>query len=90
MDKEALKRGRVLIVEDDAAIRELVRDQLSVADFTTDEVADGRAALERARAEEYQLIILDLMLPHLDVETVFIAGQPARGPRAKVTDWSRR
>ncbi|MEP7304729.1 MAG: response regulator transcription factor [Acidobacteriota bacterium] len=66
MSIEARRRGRVLIVEDDPAIRELVSDQLSVADFAIDEVADGRDALERARAEEYLLIILDVMLPHLD------------------------
>jgi DNA-binding response OmpR family regulator len=58
--------GRALIVEDDAAIRELVRDQLNVAGFAIDEVVDGLDALQRARTETYRLIILDLMLPHLD------------------------
>jgi CheY-like chemotaxis protein len=57
---------RVLLVEDDAAIRELVRDQLALAGFVTDQRADGREALERARVATYQLIILDLMLPGLD------------------------
>ncbi len=57
---------RVLLVEDDAAICELVRDQLALAGFVTDQRADGREALERARVETYQLIILDLMLPGLD------------------------
>jgi DNA-binding response OmpR family regulator len=64
--KEAPRGGRVLIVEDDAAIRELICDHLTLAGFTTDEVADGRDALQRARTASYRLIILDLMLPHLD------------------------
>ncbi len=61
---------RVLLVEDDAAIRELVRDQLALAGFVVDQRADGREALERARVETYQLIVLDLMLPGLDGVTL--------------------
>jgi DNA-binding response OmpR family regulator len=70
MNREARQGGRVLIVEDDAAIRELVRDHLRQAGYAVDEVADGRDALERARAEPYHLIVLDLMLPHLDGVTL--------------------
>lgn len=66
MGQEAPTRGRVLIVEDDDGIRALLRDQLSAADFAIDDVADGGDALRRARAEEYRLIILDVMLPQLD------------------------
>ena len=40
--KEAPRGGRVLIVEDDAAIRGLVCDHLTLAGFAIDEVADGR------------------------------------------------
>ncbi len=66
MSKDAPRGGRVLIVEDDSAIRELVCDHLKLAGFTVEEIADGLDALQRARAETYRLIILDLMLPHLD------------------------
>ncbi|HET9830396.1 MAG TPA: response regulator transcription factor [Vicinamibacterales bacterium] len=69
MSNEA-SRGRVLIVEDDPAIRELVRDHLSLAGFATDEVGDGRDALQRVRNEPYRLIILDLMLPNFDGVTL--------------------
>ena len=70
MSREAPRGGRILIVEDDAAIRELVRDELSLAGFVVDEVADGRDALQRARTEPYDLLVLDLMLPHLDGVTL--------------------
>jgi len=63
-------RRRVLAVEDDPAIRELMRMHLVLAGLQVEEVADGREALERARAEVFDLIVLDLMLPTLDGITV--------------------
>jgi DNA-binding response OmpR family regulator len=63
-------RRRVLAVEDDPAIRELMRMHLVLAGLQVEEVADGREALDRARAEVFDLIVLDLMLPTLDGITV--------------------
>jgi DNA-binding response OmpR family regulator len=63
-------RRRVLAVEDDGAIRELMRIHLSLAGLHVEEAADGREALERARAEPFDLIVLDIMLPTLDGITV--------------------
>jgi len=62
--------GRVLVVEDDAAIRELLRLHLSLAGFEIAEVADGRIALERARAATFDVIVLDVMLPGIDGVTL--------------------
>jgi DNA-binding response OmpR family regulator len=59
-------RRRVLIVEDEAPIRELIRLHLSLAGFDVDETGDGRNGLERALKEAFSLIILDLMVPALD------------------------
>src|SRR5258705_9616836 len=59
-------RRRLLVVEDEAAIRELLRLHLSLAGFDIEEIADGTAALERARTERFDLIVLDVMLPGLD------------------------
>ena len=44
---------RVLLVEDEAAIRELLRLHLSLAGFDIEEVGDGRTALERVRASRF-------------------------------------
>src|SRR5690349_6339482 len=60
------RRRRILVVEDEGSIRELLRLHLSLAGFEVDEVGDGAAALDRARAERFDLIVLDLMLPGLD------------------------
>ncbi len=61
---------RALIVEDEASIREIVRFHLSLAGFETEEVADGRAALDRVRADRFDLIVLDVMLPGVDGVTL--------------------
>ena len=64
------KPRRALIVEDEAAIREIVRFHLSLAGFDTEEVADGRAALDRVRADRFDLVVLDVMLPGVDGVTI--------------------
>ena len=61
---------RVLIVEDEAPIRELMRLHLGLAGFDVAECGTGTAGLERARAETFDLILLDVMLPGLDGITV--------------------
>jgi two-component system alkaline phosphatase synthesis response regulator PhoP len=77
-----LRRRRILIVEDEGAIRELLRLHLSLAGYDIDEIADGTAALERARADRFDLIVLDLMLPGLDGITLCRA---IRGQGANIT-----
>ena len=62
----ATPRRRILVVEDESAIRELLRLHLSLAGFEIEEIGDGAAALERTRSSRFDLIVLDLMLPGLD------------------------
>ena len=73
---------RALIVEDEASIREIVRLHLSLAGFETEEVADGRAALERLRTDRFDLVVLDVMLPGVDGVTVCRAVR-AGGPNER-------
>jgi DNA-binding response OmpR family regulator len=63
-------RRRALIVEDEAPIRELMRLHLGLAGYDAVECGTGTLALERARAERFDLILLDVMLPGLDGITV--------------------
>jgi DNA-binding response OmpR family regulator len=63
-------RPRVLIVEDEVPIRELLRLHLDLAGFDVEEVGDGRAALNLARTSVFALLILDVMLPGLDGVTL--------------------
>jgi DNA-binding response OmpR family regulator len=57
---------RVLVVEDEVNIRELVCLHLRHEGYACDDVGDGKTALERTRSERYDLLVLDLMLPGLD------------------------
>jgi DNA-binding response OmpR family regulator len=57
---------RVLVVEDDPAIRELISLHLKLEGFGVVPSADGAEALRLARAERFDLIVLDIMLPGLD------------------------
>ncbi len=54
---------RILVVEDEASLAETVRYNLEREGFAVTVAADGRAALERFRAEAPALVVLDLMLP---------------------------
>jgi DNA-binding response OmpR family regulator len=58
--------GRILIVDDETAIRLICRLNLQNAGFDTLEAGDGESALALARAERPDLILLDIMLPEVD------------------------
>jgi DNA-binding response OmpR family regulator len=57
---------RVLVVEDEPNIRELVCLHLRHEGYTCEPEPDGTAALKRAEAEPFDLMVLDVMLPGLD------------------------
>ena len=54
---------RILIVEDETKIRQFLRRGLTEKGYAVAEAADGEAGLHLAGSEEYDLIILDVMLP---------------------------
>src|SRR5580692_11088232 len=57
---------RVLVVEDEPNIRELVCLHLGLEGYACDGVGDGREALTRAEAQRFDLMVLDVMIPGLD------------------------
>lgn len=69
---------KLLLVEDDQRLAEVVRRGLEEKGYEVECVGDGQAALEAGRANEYALVILDLMLPKLSGEEV-LAGLRAAG-----------
>jgi two-component system OmpR family response regulator len=75
---------RILIVDDDPAIREVVRFALSRAGFETLEAADGAAGLAAARAALPDLVVLDVMLPEMDGTEMCRALRASGGPAATV------
>lgn len=63
--------ARILVVDDEPQIVEIVRDNLTHAGFTVEVAYDGLDALEHARANPPDLVILDLMLPSITGWEVF-------------------
>ena len=57
---------RILIIEDEESIAELERDYLELSNFEVEVANDGQLGLDKALGEEFDLIILDLMLPGVD------------------------
>ena len=66
MDADVSPKGSVLVVEDEANIRELVCLHLGLERFRCVQAAAGDAGLNLAREQRFDLVILDLMLPGLD------------------------
>ncbi|HWL12057.1 MAG TPA: response regulator transcription factor [Ureibacillus sp.] len=58
--------AKLLVVDDDSHIRELIRIILSKEGLSIVEAADGKAALELLETEKIDLIILDIMMPNMD------------------------
>ena len=64
--QEGIVLKKILIIEDDKSIAEIERDFLEISGFKTFIVADGMEGLKHASSGEYDLILLDLMLPNID------------------------
>ncbi|MDP1569883.1 MAG: response regulator [Vicinamibacterales bacterium] len=59
-------RPRVLVVDDESSIRELLAKTLALAEYDVETAPDGRSAIERMRMHSYDLLIADLKMPGLD------------------------
>ena len=59
-------RKRVLVVDDEASIRDLLSKTLALAEYDVDTAPDGTSALDRMRAFTYDLLIADLKMPGMD------------------------
>ena len=57
---------RILLVDDEERIRDMIKEYTSLEGYDIDEAADGVKALELFRENKYSLIILDVMMPKID------------------------
>jgi two-component system KDP operon response regulator KdpE len=71
--------GRILVIEDEAAIRKFLKIALPSAGFSVEEADRGRAGIERAATTAPDAIVLDLGLPDMDGKAVVAA----------IREWSR-
>jgi two-component system, OmpR family, response regulator len=66
----SLKSKKILMVEDDAAMREIIVHKLQLEGFEVSQAGDGKQALGMIESNRPNLILLDLMLPEMDGFTV--------------------
>jgi len=59
-------RSRVLVVDDEASIRDLLAKTLALAEYDVDTASDAATALSRVRSAAYDLLIADLRMPGMD------------------------
>ena len=57
---------KILIVDDETAIRTLIAKYAAFEGYETDQAENGMQAVEKCRSEKYDLVILDIMMPELD------------------------
>lgn len=57
---------KILIVDDESKIRDVVKEYSKVSGFETDEAQDGLEAVEKCKNNNYDLVILDIMMPKLN------------------------
>ena len=62
----SVERPRILIVDDEQTVRDLVAKTLTMADYDVDTAPDGPSALDRLRSADYDLLITDLKMPGMD------------------------
>lgn len=57
---------KILIVDDEAKIREVIKEYIEFSGYESDEAEDGKEAVEKCRDNNYDLIIMDIMMPKVD------------------------
>lgn len=69
--RKASETQRVLVVEDEPTVAQLISDVLRDAGFEIEVILDGREVLERAFRAPFDLIICDMKMPNLDGQTLY-------------------
>lgn len=62
--------GKILIIDDEKAIRNTLKEILEYEGYTVDEAADGQAGLEKLENEDYEAVLCDIKMPKMDGITV--------------------
>jgi DNA-binding response OmpR family regulator len=73
---------KILIVDDDNEIRKNLSEIMTGAGYNTQEAASGREAVEKATAEDFDVVLLDLIMPKM-------SGADVLGELRRVSPWSR-
>ena len=58
--------SKILVIDDERAIRRALREILEFEEFEVDEAENGKEGLEKAKAVDYDIIFCDIKMPELD------------------------
>jgi CheY-like chemotaxis protein len=83
MDPTEAQDPRVLVIDDDEDLRELVGRVVKQAGYAVDAVADGQAGLEQLSQRPYDVILCDLRMPRMDGRTFYQEVQRAHPDLAR-------
>ena len=61
---------KILVVDDEAMIREVIKEYCAANHFTTDEAASGKEVLKKLQTNAYDFMVLDIMMPEMDGYTL--------------------
>jgi DNA-binding response OmpR family regulator len=75
---------KILVVEDEPLLRETYEMILSTQPYLVETAENGKVALEKCKSEEYDLILLDLMMPIIDGVEFMEHFMPQASPRTRV------
>lgn len=77
---------KILIVEDDQFLREFYQELLQTEGYFADEAADGEIGLSKIQSSEYDLVLLDIMLPKKDGVQILrdLKVKGAKSPHAPI------
>jgi excisionase family DNA binding protein len=83
---EAARPGprRILVVDDEASIRDLLTRTLALAEYEVEAAADGQSAVERLRSSAFDLLMTDLRMPGMDGLTLIREARRLRPSMAVV------
>jgi DNA-binding response OmpR family regulator len=83
-DKPAATSRKILCIEDELFISELYVRALTKAGYRVEVIADGKEALAAAQTDEYDIILLDLMIPNLSgIDILHALRDPSLVPPLK-------
>jgi PAS domain S-box-containing protein len=78
--KTGARAERILVVEDEPTVAQLIADVLSEEGFRVDKLLDGREAIARVRTQGYDLVVCDLKMRHVDGRAFFRALASTNNP----------
>jgi CheY-like chemotaxis protein len=79
------REGRILVVDDEAAIRALLKKIIERRGYLVDDARDGAEAIELLRERSYDVLLIDLMMPNVNgFELVDYLAKHTSAPRAAV------